>query len=265
MAAIVLTSGTVLVISVITGSASPVDSSLHQCVINENITKFPHPGLDCCQNKDHWIVEDKAADDDEGAGSYKCVADFLCLSNNETGAWVRGQCKVFFADGVCGEVGQRLYVGPDGNGTCDCEENWIRHEDRCYQEFTQAFCADGKVLNLGTRRKLKNGARYSCVRNPCDEDTLAHSSTWKDRHCHPLPEEVDDIAECELVPSNVHEDGSRLKCCDPSERSSCEEQNSINPASLPGQCKRPGCCKLPKKIFSRPQKKCVDTFNHRQG
>merc|ERR1712241_460774 len=206
MAAIVLTSGTVLVISVITVSASPVDSSLHQCVINENITKFPHPGLVCCQNKDHWIVEDKAADDDEGAGSYKCVADFLCLSNNE-------------------------------NGACDCEENWIRHEDHCYQEFTQAFCADGKVLNLGTKKKLKNGARYACIGNPCDEDTLAHSSTWKDRHCPPLPEEVDDIAECELVPSNVHEDGSRLKCCDPSERSSCEEQNSINPASLAGQCK----------------------------
>ena len=73
----------------------------------------------------------------------RCVADFLCLSNNETGgeegwsgpehynwfvltAWVRGQCQAFFADGVCGEVGQRLYIGPDGNGTCDCEEASLR-------------------------------------------------------------------------------------------------------------------------------------------
>ena len=136
MAAIVLTSGTVLVISVITGSASPVDSSLHQCVINENITKFPHPGLDCCQNKDHWIVEGMMSlrlklhrvncienisflvfpwyglgdvplqiklltTTKELAVTSKfwkmfdncllieivcrCVADFLCLSNNETG------------------------------------------------------------------------------------------------------------------------------------------------------------------------------------
>ena len=39
-------------------------------------------------------------------------------------AWYRGQCRPFFQDGVCGEdvLGERLYVGPEGNGTCDCDE-----------------------------------------------------------------------------------------------------------------------------------------------
>ena len=39
-------------------------------------------------------------------------------------AWYTGECWPFFEDGVCGEdvLGERLYVGPDGNGTCDCDE-----------------------------------------------------------------------------------------------------------------------------------------------
>lgn len=208
-------------------------------------------------------------------------------------AWVRGQCKVFFADGVCGEVGQRLYIGPDGNGTCDCEEASLRSSSPplwfissleldqtrgpllpgvhpsllCWwqgvepgnQEETEGW---GAVCLY--RKPLWRGHSRSQVRTVLTSPSFSVStlsSTWKDRHCHPLPEEVDDIAECELVPSNVHEDGSRLKCCDPSDRSSCEEQNSINPASLGGgQCKSPGCCTHPNRVYHRKLKKCVNTF-----
>ena len=37
--------------------------------------------------------------------------------------WVSGECRGLFEHGVCGESpGLRLYVGPDGNGTCGCSE-----------------------------------------------------------------------------------------------------------------------------------------------
>ena len=40
-------------------------------------------------------------------------------------AWYQGQCRAFFQDQVCG-LGQRLYIGPDGNGTCGCSEVSMR-------------------------------------------------------------------------------------------------------------------------------------------
>jgi len=149
-------------------------------------------------------------------------------------------------------------VGPEGNGTCDCDEGWLRHEGRCYQEFSPAFCGEGKILNLGTRRRLKTGQQYTCVSNPCEESSLPFSSTWEDRFCHPRPD-VDDIASCELYVSNKDVDGSILKCCEPSERRECSDEVLINPASLAAGCKHPGCCRRGT-IFSPIGKKCVEAF-----
>merc|ERR1712183_1069535 len=263
--AIVLSSLALLVLSQINVSSS-MPSSLQQCVINEKkIRQFPHKGSACCENVSDWLV--KAADEDEGGGpSYKCVSDVFCSSNNETGAWYSGQCRPFFQDGVCGDevLGERLYVGPDGNGTCDCDEGWIRHEDRCYQEFSPAFCGEGEVLNLGTMKKLEAGQQFSCIPNPCQnvENALPHRETWSDRFCHPRPD-VEDIGECELFVSNKDENKSVLKCCGPWERRECAEEVLINPTGLGPHCKYKGCCGCCK-VYSFFRKECVAAFNSPQ-
>ena len=40
-----------------------------------------------------------------------------------------GRCEDVYADAVCGEeaVGERLYLGEDGLGYCDCDEGWLRY------------------------------------------------------------------------------------------------------------------------------------------
>ena len=38
--------------------------------------------------------------------------------------WYRGQCVDPYEDGICGEeaLGQRIFVGEDGDVKCDCDE-----------------------------------------------------------------------------------------------------------------------------------------------
>ena len=100
-----------------------------------------------------------------------------------------GQCRDLYEEGICG-LGERLFL-IDGNVECDCDEvkyryhfglfrndsqGWLRYEGRCYQEFTPAFCGGNKILNLGTRKRLRDGETYSCVSNPCrhQENMLPH-------------------------------------------------------------------------------------------
>merc|ERR1712183_566207 len=87
-----------------------------------------------------------------------------------------GQCRDLYEDGICA-LGERLFL-KDGNVECDCDEGWLRNEGRCYQEFTPAFCGENEVLNLGTKRRLREGQTYTCVLNPCDANQLAHRETW---------------------------------------------------------------------------------------
>ena len=102
-----------------------------------------------------------------------------------------GQCRDLYEDGICA-LGERLFL-IEGNPQCECDgdevnkyqiisaftisffsQGWLRHEGRCYQEFTPAFCGENEILNLGTRKKLKKGQTYSCVRNPCGANKLGH-------------------------------------------------------------------------------------------
>jgi len=179
--------------------------------------------------------------------------------------WYGGRCRDVYEDGVCGlhMPGMRLFAGPDGNGTCDCDtgEGWLRHNGRCYQEFTPAFCEDGKVLNLGTKKKPRAG-EFDCIKNPCDDNSLAHRTTWHNRYCHPKPE-VDDLDQCELYVSNEDENGSPLKCCSPGKRKACSNQDFIQSNSLPPGCKRAGtggkCCKQGD-VYSLVRKECIKGF-----
>ena len=81
-----------------------------------------------------------------------------------------GECRDVLESGVCGEkaLGQRLYLGEDGRGYCDCDEGWLRYRGRCYQEFTPAFCPGldeilffrnpdkkGKIIWPGVRNGFK--------------------------------------------------------------------------------------------------------------
>ena len=119
------------------------------------------------------------------------LADFLTLITSVIFLTVmyEGQCRDLYEDGICA-LGERLFL-INGNVECDCDEvtykyysnflfiindsqGWLRHEGRCYQEFTPAFCGENEVLNLGTRKRLKNGETYTCVRNPCNSNQLGN-------------------------------------------------------------------------------------------
>ena len=41
-----------------------------------------------------------------------------------------GECRDVLEDGACGEdnPGERLYLGEDGRGHCDCDEGWLRYQ-----------------------------------------------------------------------------------------------------------------------------------------
>ena len=102
-----------------------------------------------------------------------------------------GRCVDLYEEGVCGEdaLGERLFLSEDGTTVyCDCDEvrlrisiewnfdsniqGWMRHEGRCYQEFTTAFCPQNQILNLGNYRRIRDGKKYNCKRNPCLSPTL---------------------------------------------------------------------------------------------
>jgi len=189
---------------------------------------------------------------------YKC-GEVFCDFQNDTGVWVSGECRGLFEHGVCGESpGLRLYVGPDGNGTCGCSEGWLWHQERCYQEFypAPALCDEGEVLNLGTRKRLPTGKMFQCITNPCKkENTFSHRSTWGAlRGCHPVPEDAD-LEKCEFHPSNENEGNSRLKCCQRNKRLSCQPTDFIQSTGLPPSCK--GKCCPPGRVYSKFQRKCI--------
>ena len=71
----------------------------------------------------------------------RCVSSPCDLSQPEAVLY-KGECRDVMEDAVCGQeaLGQRIYMGEDGLGYCDCQEGWLRYEGRCYQEFTPAFC-----------------------------------------------------------------------------------------------------------------------------
>merc|ERR1712165_617968 len=76
--------------------------------------------------------------------------DSKCDNNS---IWFKEDCHDVYADSLCGEeaLGERLYLGEDGLGYCDCDEGWVRYKDRCYQEFTPAFCPGEKILKLRSK------------------------------------------------------------------------------------------------------------------
>ena len=45
--------------------------------------------------------------------------------------WYGGRCRDVYEDGVCGlhMPGMRLFAGPDGNGTCDCDTGEARQDN----------------------------------------------------------------------------------------------------------------------------------------
>ena len=107
----------------------------------------------------------------------------------ENSIWFQGDCQDVYADSLCGEeaLGERLYLGEDGLGYCDCDEGWVRYKERCYQEFTKAFCPGKKILKLRTKPKpmiifgesaeiVEAGLRqnFSCIENPCEPSYFPH-------------------------------------------------------------------------------------------
>merc|ERR1711874_251064 len=177
--------------------------------------------------------------------------DVFCTigtGNGVNGVMYEGECRDLYEDGICA-LGERLFLS-DGNVDCDCDEGWLSYEGRCYQEFTPAFCGENEVLNLGTRKRLKNGETYTCVPNPCSANQLGHRQTWGNRFCHDVSD-IQDFEECELYPANPDVNGSPMKCCSSNNRSSCEP-NFIQPvfSSGPPTCGR-------ERIWSRRKKMCV--------
>ena len=110
----------------------------------------------------------------------------------EYSIWFQGECRDVYEDGACGEeaLGERLYLGEDGEGYCDCDEGWVRYKERCYQEFTPAFClGDNEILRLDLTPDKCNQIlpdrldmclegkklNFSCLENPCPKDYYPHS------------------------------------------------------------------------------------------
>ena len=106
--------------------------------------------------------------------------------------WFKDDCHDVYEDSLCGEeaLGERLYLGDDGEGVCDCDQGWVRYKEKCYQEFTPAFClGQNEILRLDMRpdeckqilpdqleiclegKKLN----FSCLENPCPQDSYPHA------------------------------------------------------------------------------------------
>ena len=113
--------------------------------------------------------------------------DFNC----EDSVWFEGDCRDVYEDALCGEdaLGERLYLGEDGQGHCDCDEGWIRYRERCYQEFTPAFClGENQILRLNMAPEECNQTspeeqeicqegkklNFICSENPCPQDYYPH-------------------------------------------------------------------------------------------
>ena len=175
-----------LILTLLTaGSGVPqVQSSITECLATNNISD-PASQLHtstCCLSGWEWVVRDKE-------GEYRCEEDY-CL---EGGVLYSEDCHDVYEDGVCGEeaLGERLYLGEDGLGYCDCDEGWVRYKERCYQEFTPAFClGENEILKLRTKPKssgkvmfgesadiLLAGAKqnFSCIENPCEPSYFPHT------------------------------------------------------------------------------------------
>ena len=120
----------------------------------------------------------------------RCITSPCDLSQPEAVLY-KGECRDVMEDAVCGQeaVGQRIYMGEDGLGYCDCQEGWLRYEGRCYQEFTPAFCLgrdqiltfqppSSQTVFPGEGKKLYiEGLKhnFSCQRNPCEPSYLPHT------------------------------------------------------------------------------------------
>ena len=158
-----------------------VQSSITECLATNNISD-PASQLHnstCCQDTE-WVVRDQE-------GQYKCEEDY-CWGE---GVLYLEDCHDVYEDGVCGEeaLGERLYLGEDGLGYCDCDEGWVRYKERCYQEFTPAFCpGENEILKLNTKPKpriifgesgdiLAAGLKhnFSCIANPCEPSNFPHT------------------------------------------------------------------------------------------
>ena len=176
---------------------------LEHCDIT-TITQFPDVSGQCCEEEGDWLIRRD--------GEYECEP-IPCtdLDDNNTLQY-KDECRDVFEDSVCGEeaLGERLYLGEDGRGRCDCAEGWVRHEGRCYQEFSPAFCPGGSILRLTPPEIPKTGnwinpdqflalrLNVSCMENPCQPFSLPHSSTWSEDKpvCH---EVVEDLDGCEVT------------------------------------------------------------------
>ena len=152
------------------------------CFARNNITdpaSVLHTSL-CCLDTE-WLVR-------EEGGQLRCEEN-QC---REGGVLYGEQCRDVYEAGLCGEqaLGQRLYLGEDGRGYCDWEEGWVRYKERCYQEFTPAFCKGGnEILRLDMAPDKCNQIlpdqlkiclegkkmNFSCVENPCPQDFYPHS------------------------------------------------------------------------------------------
>ena len=114
-------------------------------------------------------------------------------SGCENSIWFQGDCQDVYADSLCGEeaLGERLFLGEDGLGYCDCDEGWVRYKERCYQEFTPAFCpGENEILKLNLTPEDCNQTlpadqleiclkglelNFSCLENPCPQDYFPHT------------------------------------------------------------------------------------------
>ena len=163
-------------------SEAQVSSSIAECLAINHISdpaSLLHNST-CCLEESEWLVKNKE-------GGYSCEEDY-CLGE---GVLYSEDCHDVFEDGVCGEeaLGERLFLGEDGLGYCDCDEGWVRYKERCYQEFTPAFCPGEKILKLKTKPKpgliifgesaeiLEAGQEksFSCIENPCEPSYFPHT------------------------------------------------------------------------------------------
>ena len=180
---------------------------MEQCDIT-TITKFPDASGHCCEEEGEWLIR---RDGSKGVREYACEPIPCSDPDQNNTLLYEDECRDVFEDGVCGEeaVGERLYMGEDGRGWCDCAEGWVRYEGRCYQEFTPAFCPGEAILRLTPPEMPKTGKwinpdqlaalrlNTSCMENPCQAFSLPHTSTWSELEpvCH---EVLENLEGCEV-------------------------------------------------------------------
>merc|ERR1711936_773945 len=222
----------------------------------------------CLHNKTDWLVRDSE-------GEFRCQEN-QCQSGKFSD--VEGfpfesldglKCvKDVFEQTLCGEeaVGERLFVREDGVAYCDCDEDWIRFDGRCHQQFTPAFClGENQILQLNTKPSATSGGylleegvqhNFSCVENPCKPSFFPHRSSWiegqelsNSTECY---QAMTDLAGCEVMlgPEDI------LECCTPANRTIC-----INGPQLVFLSTTPIVSKACKKdwIWSKYRDQCIKT------